>query len=148
MDAVNFALITDDGMVTDNYEHADIIIVGVSRSGKTPTCLYLALTFGIYAANCPLTKEDLDAGGLPAVLSRHRDKLYGLSIDPKRLQQIRAERKSGSKYASLKQCDYEVHQAEALYRRMGIPFLDTSSMSVEEIATTILQHIHIIRRQP
>lgn len=138
MDAVNFALATDDGLTTKSYDQADLIVVGVSRSGKTPTCLYLALTFGIHAANYPLTAEDLEENRIPPALNAHRSKLFGLTIDPARLQGIRNERRPDSEYASIKQCQYEVRQAEALFRENRIPFLATTTMSVEEIATTIV----------
>ncbi|HEX9626020.1 MAG TPA: pyruvate, water dikinase regulatory protein [Acidiferrobacterales bacterium] len=139
MDAVNFALATDDGLNEVDYDRAELIVLGVSRSGKTPTCLYLALTYGIYAANYPLTEDDFENPRLPAALAGRRTKLFGLSIDPRRLQEIRQERQPGSHYASLKQCQREVHQAESLYRAAGVPWIDTTRMSVEEIATTILQ---------
>lgn len=141
MDAVNYALMTDDGLHTQDYNHADVIVLGVSRSGKTPTCLYLALTFGIYAANYPLTGEDLEDSTLPAALAGHRQQLYGLTIQPGRLQQIRRERKAEGQYASLKQCQYETAQAEALFRQEHIPYIDTSTISIEEIATTILHQL-------
>lgn len=146
IDAVNFAMATDDGTITRNYPQADIIITGVSRSGKTPTCLYLALQFGIRAANYPLTEEDMADQRLPVAIAPYRDRLFGLTIDAERLQQIRTERKPDSRYASLKQCEYEVRQAEALYRAHAIPFLDTSIMSIEEIATTILHRRGLQRR--
>ncbi len=141
MDAVNFALATDDGLTSRMYEQADVIVVGVSRSGKTPTCLYLALTFGIYAANYPLTPDDLGEAQLPAGLGAHRSKLYGLTIDPGRLRAIRTERRPDSQYSSLQQCQYEVRQAEALFRHNGIPSVTTTTMSVEEIATTIVHEM-------
>jgi hypothetical protein len=146
MDAVNYTLATDDGLNTKEYHHADVIILGVSRSGKTPTCLYLALTFGIYAANYPLTGEDLEDQRLPSALGPNRRKLYGLSIDPVQLEQIRKKRKAEGRYASLKQCQYEVRQVEALYRQENIPILNTTAMSVEEIATTILQQVRLASR--
>ena len=138
MDAVNYALSHDDGGITRELPRADVILVGVSRCGKTPTSLYLALQFGIYAANYPLVPEDFVAATLPPALNPLRNKLYGLTIRPERLQQIRAERSPGSRYASLENCQFEVRQAESLMRQAGIPYLDVTSMSVEEIATTIL----------
>ena len=143
MDAVNFALLTDDGLHTQDYGRADVIIIGVSRSGKTPTCLYLALTFGIYAANYPLTEEELDEPRLPTVLGPHRARLFGLSIDPDRLHQIRRERKAEGAYATLKRCQYETAQAEALFRGENIACLPATAMSVEEIASTILHHMKL-----
>ncbi|MGA7801553.1 MAG: pyruvate, water dikinase regulatory protein [Gammaproteobacteria bacterium] len=146
MDAVNFALSTDDGSTTHGYEHADVIVVGVSRSGKTPTCLYLALQYGVLAANYPLTEEDLEDSGLPALLKPYRNRLYGLTIDPDRLHEIRSERRPDSRYASMKQCRYELRQLAALYRHEGLHPLDTTNMSVEEIATTIVHDLALHRR--
>lgn len=143
MDAVNFALLTDDGLHTQDYGRADVVIIGVSRSGKTPTCLYLALTFGIYAANYPLTEEELNEPRLPAALAPMHSRLFGLSIDPERLQQIRRERKAGGAYATLKQCQYETAQSEALFRSENIPYLQATTMSIEEIATTVLHHMKL-----
>jgi regulator of PEP synthase PpsR (kinase-PPPase family) len=137
MDAVNFALAHDDGVSTRAYDQADVVIVGVSRSGKTPTCLYMAMQYGIRAANYPFTEDDLEDARLPRALAPYRDKLYGLTIDPQRLAQIRQERRPGSRYASLAQCRYEVRQAETLYRRERIPHLSTTSQSIEELATAI-----------
>jgi [pyruvate, water dikinase]-phosphate phosphotransferase / [pyruvate, water dikinase] kinase len=146
MEAVNFALSTDDGTTTQDYDKADVIVIGVSRTGKTPTCLYLALQFGVRASNYPIVEEDLEDSQLPAVLVPFREKLYGLTIDAERLQQIRHERRPESRYASLRQCREEVQQVEALYRAKGIPYLDTTTMSIEEIATTILHHTKLQRR--
>lgn len=146
IDAVNFVLANDDGVSTRHYPEADILLIGVSRSGKTPTCLYLALHYGILAANYPLTEDDISTHRLPEKLVPHRDKLFGLTIDPGRLQQIRKERRPNSPYASTEQCRHEVQTVEALYRREHIPFLDTSTVSIEEIATTILQKTNLQRR--
>ena len=146
MDAVNFMLANDDGASTHHYPDANIILVGVSRSGKTPTCLYLALHYGILAANYPLTEGDLDTHRLPRTLAPYRDKLFGLTIDPGRLQQIRTERRPNSVYASAEQCRFEVEAAKAMYLREQVPFLDTSTVSIEEIATTILQKANLQRR--
>lgn len=146
IDAINFAMTHDDGILPSNLEEADIIVTGISRSGKTPTCLYLALLFGIKAGNYPLTPDDFGHPTLPKVLLENRRKLFGLTIDPARLQQIRQERKPNSKYASLDTCRFEVEEAEALMRQVGVPYLDTSTKSIEEIASTILQSAHLTRR--
>ena len=146
IDAVHFALDNDDGARTRHYDQADVILIGVSRSGKTPTCLYLALQFGIKAANYPLTEDDLDDIRLPKVLQNHRHKLFGLSIDPDRLAAIREERKSNSKYASINQCTQEVRGAEALYNRFGIPFINSTHASIEEISTKIISGAGLRRR--
>lgn len=137
MDATNFALTHDDGTDLD-YDEADVLLVGVSRSGKTPTCLYLALHYSLRAANYPLTPEDLEADRLPEKLRRHRRKLFGLTIDPQRLQKIREERKPGSRYATLEVCRREVSIAEGMFKREQIPVLSTTHTSIEEIASKIV----------
>lgn len=136
--AVNFALDNDDGARTRHYKEADIILVGVSRSGKTPTCLYMAMQFGIKAANYPITEEDMDNLRIPKQLDEYKGKLFGLTIDPDRLSAIRNERRANSRYASLKQCCHEVDEVERLLQREGIPFLNTTAASVEEISTRIM----------
>jgi len=139
MEAINFALLHDDGAYTRHYDQSDIILIGVSRSGKTPTCLYLALQFGIRAANYPITEEDLGSAELPRALRAYVAKLYGLTTNPERLQTIRTARRPGSRYASMGQCRYELQAVEELYKSKGIPFLTTTTRSVEEIATRIVQ---------
>lgn len=138
--AINFAHANDDGMTVKNYREADIILIGVSRSGKTPTCLYLAMQYGIYAANYPLTEEDMASENpkLPPVLNSFRQKLFGLTISAEQLQRIRQERRPNSRYASLEQCQQELDWQKRLYQRENIPYLDTTAISIEEIATTIL----------
>jgi len=136
--AVNFALDNDDGARTRHYDEADLILVGASRSGKTPTCLYLALQYGVKAANYPITEDDLDDQQLPEVLRPHRDKIFGLTIDPERLSVIRNERRPNSRYSSLKQCMHEIEEIETMYRRERIPYMNTTAYSVEEISTRIM----------
>ncbi|WP_108446557.1 posphoenolpyruvate synthetase regulatory kinase/phosphorylase PpsR [Halomonas denitrificans] len=147
--SVHFALDNDDGARTHQYDQADIILVGVSRCGKTPTSLYLALQFGIRAANYPLTEDDLDENGtlkLPKVLAQHRHKLFGLTIDPRRLAAIRHERRPNSRYSSMDQCVQEVEQAEGLYRQLHVPYIDTTRFSVEEISTRMIAETGLTRR--
>lgn len=146
MDTVNYALRTDDGSGAQQYRDADLVIVGVSRSGKTPTCLYLALQYGIRAANYPITEEDLEARHLPADLMEHRQRLFGLMIDPERLHRIRNQRMPNSRYASLPQCRYELRQLQLLFERERVRWLDTTSMSVEEIAASIVHATGLKRR--
>ena len=145
INATNFALANDDGAGARDYRGADVILIGVSRTGKTPTSLYLALQYGISAANYPLTDEDLEAGRLPKVLVPYKDKLHGLTIRPDRLQQIRQERRPGSRYASPQQVQYEVRTALALFGRHGLPHIDVTECSVEEIASRILDRKHLDR---
>lgn len=139
--AIDFSVAHDDGVSARGLELADVILVGVSRSGKTPTSLYLALQFGLKTANYPLIPEDFERHALPPALLPYRDKLYGLSIDPERLSRIREERKPGSNYARLSNCRAEVEAAEVMMRSHGIPWLDTSSKSIEEIAATLVQEL-------
>ena len=138
IDAMNFALENDDGANTRNYHRADVILTGVSRSGKTPTCLYLALHYGVFPANYPLADEEFETGRLPETLQEFRDKVYGLTISSERLQQVRRERRPGSRYASAQQVNFELRSAEALFRKNGIPYLDTSECSIEEIASKVM----------
>nr|AFR74963.1 YdiA [uncultured Xanthomonadaceae bacterium] len=144
INAMNYALTHDDGMNID-YAEADLVLVGVSRAGKTPTCVYLALHYGIRAANYPLTEDDLDADRLPARLRPHRRKLFGLTIDPVRLQQIRQERRPNSRYAQLDTCRREVAAAETMFKAERIPVLSTTHASIEEIASRVLEELGINR---
>jgi regulator of PEP synthase PpsR (kinase-PPPase family) len=142
IEAINFSLAHDDGQSNRDLESSDVILVGVSRSGKTPTSLYLAMQYGLKASNYPLIPEDFERRQLPPALVAHKGKIFGLSILPERLSEIRNERRPNSKYASLENCRMEVAEAEAMMRRTGIRWLSTTTKSIEEIATTILQEIH------
>ena len=141
IEAINFSLAHDDGQSNRDLEHSDVILVGVSRSGKTPTSLYLAMQYGLKASNYPLIPEDFERRQLPPALAPHKGKIFGLTIQPERLSEIRNERRPHSKYASLENCRHEVAEAEAMMRRAGIRWLSTTTKSIEEIATTILQEI-------
>jgi regulator of PEP synthase PpsR (kinase-PPPase family) len=141
IDAINFALAHDDGQSARNLESADVILVGVSRCGKTPTSLYLAMQHGIKAANYPLIPEDFERTRLPTPLAPYKRKCFGLTIDPERLAQIRYERRPDSRYAALDNCRTEVREAESMMRREGISWLSSTHKSIEEIATTILRDI-------
>ncbi|MET0680255.1 MAG: pyruvate, water dikinase regulatory protein [Burkholderiales bacterium] len=146
IEAINFALAHDDGLGNSELGKADVILVGVSRSGKTPTCLYMALQLGIKAANYPLTPDDFDRGTLPGAVEPHLKIVYGLTIAPERLAEIRNERRPDSRYARLENCRYEVDQAEKLMRRHGIRWLNSTTRSIEEIATKIMQDVRLERR--
>ncbi len=145
INAINFCMAHDDGVNSKGLDEAEIILIGVSRSGKTPTSLYLAMQFGIKAANYPLIPEDLDKQQLPSALHPWRKKLWGLSIRPERLHQIRSERRPDSRYASLSNCRHEIQAAEAMMRTHGIPFLESTNMSIEELSTTILHQTGLVR---
>jgi hypothetical protein len=146
IEATNFALANDDGGITRNYEMADVILVGVSRSGKTPTCLYLALQYGVYAANFPLTDEEFDSGTLPDFLVSQKSKLFGLTIAPARLRQIRKERRALGRYATAQQVRFELREADKIFRKYDIPFVDTTEFSIEEISSRILDSTGVERR--
>ena len=143
IEAINFTLAHDDGVSHADLAEADVILVGVSRSGKTPTSLYLAMQFGIKAANYPLIPEDLEANRLPVELTRYRNKLFGLTIGPNRLSQIRQERRPNSRYASLENCLHEIESAQRMMKREGIKWLDSTAKSIEEISTIILQEVRL-----
>jgi len=138
IEAVDFSLLHDDGLRPKHYSDADVILLGVSRSGKTPTSLYMALQFGLKAANYPITEEEMESEKLPEILHKHVDKCFGLTTEAMRLHQIREERMSNSRYASLEQCKFEIKAVEAMFLQHNIAFINTVSMSVEEIATKIV----------
>ena len=146
IDAVHFALANDDGMHIHRYDGADIILVGVSRTGKTPCSVYLGMQFGVKAANYPLIPQDFQSNNLPEALKDYTKKLFGLTIRPARLAEIRNERKPNSKYANLRSCVDEIKQAELLFRQYKIPFIDTTQLSIEEISARMLQRAGIERR--
>ncbi len=143
INSIDFALSNDDGLSLKNYDQADIILIGVSRSGKTPSCLFMALQYGINAANYPIIDQDLSSTKLPKVLQPYKHKLFGLSINPIRLQKIRKERKDNSSYASLKQCQSEVRRTEDMYHANNIPFIDTTQTSIEEISAKIINKLSL-----
>ncbi len=146
IDAINFSLAHDDGQSHKNLASADVILVGVSRSGKTPTSLYLAMQYGIRAANYPLIPEDFERGKLPSALLPYKDKLFGLSINPERLAAIRNERLPNSKYAALENCRQEIRDAEIMMQKEGVRWLSSTSKSIEEIATSIMHEIKLEKR--
>ena len=146
IEAVHYALANDDGMQIHRYTDADIILIGVSRTGKTPSSVYLGMQFGIKAANYPLIPDDLKSNELPEALVGHKKKLFGLTIRAGRLAEIRNERKPNSVYASLRNCVDEIRQAETLYRQHRIPYIDTTQLSIEEISARMLQRAGIERR--
>lgn len=146
IDAINYTLAHDDGQTNRNLEEADIILVGVSRSGKTPTSLYLAMQFGIKAANYPLIPEDFERGQFPPALEPFKNKIFGLTITPERLSTIRNERRPDSKYASIENCRYEISEAEKMMKKQGITWMSSTTKSIEEISTTILQELKPLMR--
>lgn len=147
IDAVEFSLTTDDGSNVKRYDNADVVLIGVSRVGKSPTSLYLAMTYGVRAANFPLVDEDLETDALPSALADHRGRLFGLTINPARLHELRTKRSPGTGYASIERCEHEVNRAERLYRRHNLPFLETTNVSVEELASQVLQRANLERHR-
>ncbi|HVG03381.1 MAG TPA: pyruvate, water dikinase regulatory protein [Burkholderiaceae bacterium] len=146
IEAINFTLAHDDGQSAKGLAGADVILVGVSRSGKTPTSLYLAMQYGVKAANYPLIPEDFERGQLPSALPQYKDKIYGLSISPERLAEVRHERRPNSRYAALENCRSEIEAAERMMKREGIRWLSSTTKSIEEIAATIMQEVRLERR--
>ena len=147
INAINYALANDDGGDMRHFDEADLILVGVSRSGKTPTSLYLAMQYGIKAANYPFVEEDMDDLKLPPEIKRNKKKVFGLTITPQRLSAIRNERRANSRYASIRQCRIELKEVEMLYKKEKIPYIDSTCFSVEEISAKILSHTGIERRK-
>lgn len=145
MDAVDYSLSHDDGSTVRQLDQADIILLGISRTGKTPTCLYMAMNYGVRAANFPITEDEMEELRLPRTLLPLRRKLFALTTSPQRLQYIRQGRRPNSRYASLGQCEFEIRQAETLYRRYNIPCIDTTAISIEEIAATIVDKASLER---
>jgi regulator of PEP synthase PpsR (kinase-PPPase family) len=141
IEAINFAMANDDGMRPDNFKRADVVLTGVSRSGKTPTCLYLAMHYGLRAANYPITEEDFDRGDVPDALFECSRKLFALTIDVQRLKLIREERRPGSNYASLERCHADIRRAQNMFKRLDVPVLNTTSQSIEEISSHILKAV-------
>ncbi|MEF1291654.1 pyruvate, water dikinase regulatory protein, partial [Vibrio sp. M260118] len=144
--AIEYTLAHDDGITLKGLDDADIILLGVSRSGKTPTSLYMAMQFGLRVVNYPFIDDDLARMRLLPEFEVHRHKLFGLTIDPERLKEIRENRLAGSDYASDEQCLHELRTVESLFRREAIPYINTSSLSVEEISTRVLERSGLRRR--
>jgi regulator of PEP synthase PpsR (kinase-PPPase family) len=145
MAAVEYAIEHDDGQSLRALDKAEVILLAPSRCGKTPTTMYLALQHGVFVANYPLVPEDLESPDLPRPVRHLRERCFGITTTPSRLTQVRSERRPGSAYASLEQCRYELRRAEALYRGHGIPTIDSSAKSVEEMSTVILQFLKAAR---
>ncbi len=141
MEAINFTLNHDDGMTNSGLDEAEVILVGVSRCGKTPTSIYLAMQFGVKAANYPLIPEDFERGSLPAALEKNLNKIFGLTIKAERLHSVRNERRPDSVYASLENCRKEIATAENMMRRYNLPMADSTSRSIEELSAIIMQNI-------
>ncbi len=147
LDAIDYSLSHDDGVRPDQYDDADLILVGVSRCGKTPTSLFLAMNFSLKASNYPLTDDDLLNDDLPKYLKPYQDKLVGLTIKPVPLSKIRKKRRPGSHYASLDVCQQEIAVAEKMFGRFEIPMFDTTETSIEEIASKVVKTLGVSRER-
>lgn len=143
MRAVEYAIEHDDGQSARGLDQADVILLAPSRCGKTPTTIYLALQYGLLVANYPLTDEDFPTDGLPRMVSHYANRCFGITSTPQRLSQVRGERRAGSRYASLPQCTSEIRRAEEFYWRNRIPYVNSSSKSVEEMSAVILQSLKL-----
>ena len=139
MAAVEYAIEHDDGQSMRALDKADVILLGPSRCGKTPTTMYLALQHGVFVANYPLVEEDFDSRDLPRPVAGLRDRLFGLTTTPGRLTEVRQQRRPNSRYASLEQCTYELRRAEAMYAANRLPVINSTTKSVEEMSTLIVQ---------
>ncbi len=147
LDAIDYSLAHDDGVRPDQYDEADVILVGVSRCGKTPTSLYLAMNFSLKACNYPLIEEDLEGDVLPQHLLKYTDKMVGLTIKPVPLSRIRRKRRPHSEYASLNVCQRELRVAEKMFEKAGLPVFDTTETSIEEIASNVVRALGISRER-
>lgn len=146
LNAISLSLTCDDGMGLNHYNEVDIILIGPSRAGKTPTCLYLALQFGLKAANYPLIDGDLTKISTPEFIVEQHQKIFGLLIDPSRLRLVRQERAKNSKYSSETQCIWEINKIEKFYKVNNIPYMNVTNLSIEEIATKALEILNISRK--
>jgi hypothetical protein len=147
VEAIHYSLDHDDGVKIWEYDNADIILVGVSRSGKTPASVYLATQMGLKSANFPLTQEHLDTDKLPKEIVRNRKKVIGLTTSAELLHKIREKRYSKSNYAKLSTCSTELQQAQELFLRYNIKIVDTAGKSIEEVAVQSTQLLGITKKK-
>jgi hypothetical protein len=141
IEAMQFVLSHDDGQSTHNLDKADVVLLGVSRTSKTPTCIYLA-NRGIKAANIPIVPDC----PLPDELfTATNPMIVGLTKDPKRLVEIRRQRlrlldqDEGSDYVDLEKVSTEINDARRLYTKHDWAVINVSRKSIEETAATIIQ---------
>ncbi len=147
LDAIDFSLVHDDGVRIDHYDQADVILAGVSRCGKTPTSLYLAMNFSLKVANYPLTPEDMESDELPKCLQENVHKLVGLTIKPVPLSRIRRQRRPDSDYSSLEICQAELKQAQSMFDKAAIPVFETTDTSIEEISSRVVRALGLVRER-
>lgn len=144
--AIQYCIAHDDGSSTKDYDEAEAILLGVSRSGKTPVSVYLATQMGIKTANYPLVCDDLNAYRLPPDILRNRKKVIGLSTTPEILHHIREKRYKGSSYAKLATCVNEISQAHQIFLKYEIPVIMSDGRSIEETATQVAQELTIKKK--
>ena len=146
VEAIHYTLEHDDGTKIDELDDADVILVGVSRSGKTPASVYLATQMGLKAANFPLTIEFLTQYSLPEAIKRNIKRTVGLTTSPEMLRKVREKRYAASNYAKLVTCLEELDQAKNIFLKNKIPVVNTEGKSIEETATQIMQEIGLSRK--
>lgn len=147
VEAINYCMAHDDGSKPNEYDQADVIILGVSRAGKTPVSVYLATHMGIKTANFPLTTEYLSTYHLPDQIIKNKDRAVGLMATPEILHQIREKRYSNSNYAKISTCREEVQQAQQTFLKYNIPYISSSKKSIEEISAQICKELAIERNK-
>ncbi|VAW33202.1 Phosphoenolpyruvate synthase regulatory protein [hydrothermal vent metagenome] len=145
-EAINYCLSHDDGTKLDEYDEAEVILLGVSRAGKTPVSVYLSTQMGLKSANYPLTSSDLDSYSLPDAIRRNRKQAVGLTTSPELLQSMRQKRYPDSKYASRAVCRQELQQAQQIFMKYNLPTINTADKSIEELAAQISQEIGLYRK--
>jgi regulator of PEP synthase PpsR (kinase-PPPase family) len=148
MQAIEYTIEHDDGQSVRSLEKAEVILVAPSRCGKTPTSMYLALQHGLFVANYPIVEEDLDITELPKPVRHLRERCFGLITSPQRLAAVRQQRRPDSRYSSLEQCTIELRRTAAMFERHRLPVIDSSTKSVEEISTLILQRLRAMNPPP
>ncbi|MBU0482301.1 MAG: pyruvate, phosphate dikinase/phosphoenolpyruvate synthase regulator [Proteobacteria bacterium] len=146
VEAIHFCLDHDDGTRINEFDDADVILLGVSRSGKTPVSVYLATQFGLKAANFPLTVEYLSKLDLPDGVKRNRKRAVALTTTPEHLRGMREKRYPDSRYAKLSTCTEELTQAEQIFQREKIPIINSTGKSIEELATQVTQEIGLAKK--
>jgi [pyruvate, water dikinase]-phosphate phosphotransferase / [pyruvate, water dikinase] kinase len=146
MAAIEYSIEHDDGQSLRALDKAEVVLIAPSRCGKTPTTMYLALQHGLFVANYPLVEEDLETTELPRPIRDLRDRVVGLVATPGRLSEVRQQRRPNSRYASLEQCTYELRRAEAMYAANRLPVINSTTKSVEEMSTLIVQTLQAAHR--
>jgi len=146
VEAIHYCLAHDDGTKVSEYDEADVILLGVSRSGKTPVSVFLATQMGLKSANFPLTSEYLNSYRLPDLIRQNKNRVVALTTSTEQLRSAREKRYTGSKYAQRATCVEELKQAEQIYLKAHIPIVSTAGKSIEETATQVMQELGISKK--